>query len=71
MHRIHDTDAATDLNMKKSWHPMLIKNQQQVWLKEKEAVSNYTYEYAFEHPLILNLRLARREEETGPAPQRA
>jgi hypothetical protein len=28
-----------DLNMKKSWHPLLMKNQEMVWLKEKEAVS--------------------------------
>jgi hypothetical protein len=27
-----------DLNMKKSWHPLLLKNQEQVWLKEKAAV---------------------------------
>ena len=27
-----------DLNMKKSWHPVLMKNQEKVWLKEKEAV---------------------------------
>ncbi|KAF7347661.1 Cir-N domain-containing protein [Mycena venus] len=27
-----------DLNMKKSWHPLLLKNQEQVWLKEKEAL---------------------------------
>jgi len=27
-----------DLNMKKSWHPVLLKNQEKVWLKEKEAV---------------------------------
>ncbi|VDB86635.1 unnamed protein product [Peniophora sp. CBMAI 1063] len=27
-----------DLNMKKSWHPVLMKNQEKVWLKEKEAL---------------------------------
>jgi hypothetical protein len=27
-----------DLNMKKSWHPLLIKNQERVWLEEKKAV---------------------------------
>ncbi|KAG9222592.1 hypothetical protein CCMSSC00406_0004506 [Pleurotus cornucopiae] len=27
-----------DLNMKKSWHPLLLKNQEQVWLKEKQAL---------------------------------
>ena len=26
------------MNMKKSWHPVLMKNQEKVWLKEKEAV---------------------------------
>ena len=28
-----------DLNMKKSWHPLLLKNQERVWLEEKRAVS--------------------------------
>ena len=28
-----------DLNMKKSWHPLLLKNQERVWLEEKKAVS--------------------------------
>ncbi|KAH8921137.1 hypothetical protein BT69DRAFT_1179965, partial [Atractiella rhizophila] len=27
-----------DLNMKKSWHPLLIKNQQRVWEEEKRAL---------------------------------
>ncbi|KAE9400574.1 hypothetical protein BT96DRAFT_919413 [Gymnopus androsaceus JB14] len=26
-----------DLNMKKSWHPLLLKNQERVWLEEKKA----------------------------------
>ncbi|TFK99791.1 Pre-mRNA splicing factor-domain-containing protein, partial [Pterulicium gracile] len=26
-----------DLNMKKSWHPLLMKNQERVWLEEKKA----------------------------------
>jgi hypothetical protein len=29
-----------DLNMKKSWHPLLLKNQERVWLEEKKAVSH-------------------------------
>lgn len=24
--------------MKKSWHPLLLKNQERVWLEEKKAV---------------------------------
>jgi len=32
-----------DLNMKKSWHPLLLKNQERVWLEEKKAVSRSTY----------------------------
>jgi len=28
-----------DLNMKKSWHPLLLKNQERVWLEEKKAAS--------------------------------
>ena len=27
------------MNMKKSWHPLLLKNQERVWLEEKKAVS--------------------------------
>ncbi|KAH8099266.1 Pre-mRNA splicing factor-domain-containing protein [Cristinia sonorae] len=27
-----------DLNMKKSWHPLLLKNQERVWLEEKKAL---------------------------------
>ena len=30
-----------DLNMKKSWHPLLLKNQERVWLEEKKAVSTH------------------------------
>ncbi|EJT99967.1 hypothetical protein DACRYDRAFT_68900 [Dacryopinax primogenitus] len=28
-----------DLNMKKSWHPLLLKNQERVWLEEKKALA--------------------------------
>ena len=28
-----------DLNMKKSWHPVLLTNQERVWKAEKAAVS--------------------------------
>lgn len=31
-----------DLNMKKSWHPLLLKNQERVWLEEKKAVSVFS-----------------------------
>ncbi|KAJ7705972.1 Pre-mRNA splicing factor-domain-containing protein [Mycena rosella] len=27
-----------DLNMKKSWHPLLLKNQERVWIEEKKAM---------------------------------
>lgn len=30
--------GAGDLNMKKSWHPMLHSNQEKVWLQEQEAI---------------------------------
>ena len=33
------TMGGGDLNMKKSWHPLLLKNQERVWLEEKRAVS--------------------------------
>lgn len=29
--------------MKKSWHPLLMKNQERVWLEEKKAVSTIGY----------------------------
>ena len=32
-----------DLNMKKSWHPLLMKNQERVWLEEKKAVRINSY----------------------------
>ena len=31
------------MNMKKSWHPLLLKNQERVWLEEKKAVSTTTH----------------------------
>ena len=36
-----------DLNMKKSWHPVLMKNQEKVWLKEKEAVRPFPVDRTF------------------------
>lgn len=30
-----------DLNLKKSWNPALVKNQQKVWLKEQEKLEEY------------------------------
>ena len=56
-----------DLNMKKSWHPLLLKNQERVWLEEKKAVRSTLI-------LPLSVRLmaiavARGEEENGPAPE--
>ncbi|EJD51978.1 hypothetical protein AURDEDRAFT_98713 [Auricularia subglabra TFB-10046 SS5] len=43
-----------DLNMKKSWHPALMKNQEQVWLKEKEALE--------EKKKLAQLRKEKEEE---------
>jgi hypothetical protein len=37
--RLLDKMGGGDLNMKKSWHPLLLKNQERVWLEEKKAVS--------------------------------
>lgn len=31
----------SDLNLKKSWHPKLLKNQEKVWVKEQEALSEH------------------------------
>jgi CBF1 interacting co-repressor CIR-like protein len=53
-----------DLNMKKSWHPLLMKNQERVWLEEKKAVRinvpprlQSTWSYT-------DFNIARRKEET-------
>jgi len=50
-----------DLNMKKSWHPLLLKNQERVWLEEKKSVSHRVLHL---WSLILMPLAARREEET-------
>jgi hypothetical protein len=56
-----------DLNMKKSWHPLLLKNQERVWLEEKKSVSHSSSSLEFK---ILPMPLtARREEETRPITQ--
>ena len=51
-----------DLNMKKSWHPLLLKNQERVWLEEKKAVSCYAERFKAN---VLTICLARREKEAG------
>jgi hypothetical protein len=51
-----------DLNMKKSWHPLLLKNQERVWLEEKKSVSHSLSSLEFN--LILMGPAAGREEET-------
>jgi hypothetical protein len=57
-----------DLNMKKSWHPLLLKNQERVWIEEKKAVSNIYF--ALYKNLSNNIiRIARREEEARPTSQ--
>lgn len=43
-----------DLNLKKSWHPVLMKNQRRVWDEEKKALE--------ERKLIEKLRKERQEE---------
>ncbi|KAG8835977.1 RNA-splicing factor [Serendipita sp. 399] len=43
-----------DLNMKKSWHPLLLKNQERVWLEEKKALE--------EKKKLDQLRKEREEE---------
>lgn len=46
--------GAGDLNVKKSWHPRLQKNQEKVWLHEQEA--------AAEHKKLEELRKEREQE---------
>lgn len=54
--------------MKKSWHPLLLKNQERVWLEEKKAVSQVLF---LRQNTVTDLPLpARREEEIGSTAQR-
>jgi hypothetical protein len=58
-----------DLNMKKSWHPLLLKNQERVWLEEEKAVSPFTILFSDIHP-DSRIFQAWGEEETRSAAQR-
>ena len=51
-----------DLNMKKSWHPLLLKNQERVWLEEKKAVCRLCH-CSYFGVLKQVLYIAGREEE--------
>jgi hypothetical protein len=55
-----------DLNMKKSWHPLLMKNQERVWLEEKKAVRISSCPSNQGHSLCSYtwFEIARRKEET-------
>jgi N-terminal domain of CBF1 interacting co-repressor CIR len=54
-----------DLNMKKSWHPLLMKNQERVWLEEKKAVRLHPSPTTpFLYILTPDFLLAGRKEET-------
>jgi hypothetical protein len=58
-----------DLNMKKSWHPLLLKNQERVWLEEKKAVSTHcTFE--MRPSLILYFSSRKRRNLTSSAKRR-
>lgn len=46
--------------MKKSWHPLLLKNQERVWLEEKKAVRPFFQPVGITHSLKFS---ARGEEE--------
>ena len=54
--------------MKKSWHPLLMKNQERVWLEEKKAVRGVPAHELIGHTDASHM-IARREKEAGPAPQ--
>ena len=55
-----------DLNMKKSWHPLLLKNQERVWLEEKKAVRSALILLS---ACLTTIALARGEEEIRPTPE--
>jgi len=50
-----------DLNMKKSWHPLLLKNQERVWLEEKKAVSTTLTDHV--GAFSLGAHLVRRKKK--------
>ena len=54
--------------MKKSWHPLLMKNQERVWLEEKKAVRGVPSHDLTSHIDAAHM-IARREKEAGSAPQ--
>jgi hypothetical protein len=57
-----------DLNMKKSWHPLLMKNQERVWLEEKKAVScNSSKSISLMSSRCIIV--ARGKEKARPTPQ--
>jgi hypothetical protein len=58
-----------DLNMKKSWHPLLLKNQERVWLEEKKAVRSPSVIVLLQYIRSDPLLTARGEKETRPATQ--
>lgn len=60
---INEIPTGGDLNMKKSWHPLLMKNQERVWLEEKKAVSMVLF--SSQRPIhSYRVNIARGKEET-------
>ena len=47
--------------MKKSWHPLLLKNQERVWLEEKKAV-RISSASSFAYSLIISDNSSRRRK---------
>ena len=54
--------------MKKSWHPLLMKNQERVWLEEKKAVRGISTRELTSY-IDAACMIARREKEAGSTPQ--
>ena len=54
-----------DLNMKKSWHPVLLVNQEKVWKAEKVAVS---YAKSFDIGLLANVNVMNRTMRRRSSP---
>ena len=55
--------------MKKSWHPLLMKNQERVWLEEKKAVRGVSTHELTSY-IDAAYMIARGEKEAGSTSQR-
>jgi len=53
--------------MKKSWHPLLLKNQERVWLEERKAVGHPSTKMSFSTFANPHSRSKRRRRQSSSA----